>query len=151
MSTTTTTKATNHDPSVSHTDIVNSHTTKNTTRKHSTPTKDQPASFLAARNGAGNTAFHWACLNGHIHAAKALYAAGAEASTLNEAGRDALREAEGADRFEIVEWLMGLKNGGGVEEEDNDEGRDGNGDMDKDEVDGKEGYGMMETNLKEHE
>ena len=75
-------------------------------------------------------------MNGHVEAVKILHAAGADVSTLNEAGRDALQEAMGADRIEVAEWLMRVK-GKGEGEGERSESREADGDENK-EVDGLE-------------
>ncbi len=61
------------------------------------------------QNVSGNTPLHWAALNGHIEIVKALVKAGADPTIANEAGRDAVVEAEyssqpGAD--ECATWLL---------------------------------------------
>ena len=109
---TTTTTTTNSTPTaeILRTNTLHNHPTTGTTHDASiTPSQDKPADLVLAGNSAGNTSLHWACLNGHVSAAKALHAAGADVTALNEAGRDALQEAEGAGRIEVAEWLMGLK------------------------------------------
>ena len=76
-------------------------------------------------------------MNGHVEAVKILHAAGADVSTLNEAGRDALQEAMGADRIEVAEWLMRVKGEG---EGEKSESREADGDENR-EVDGLEERG----------
>jgi hypothetical protein len=62
------------------------------------------------QNKAGNTALHWAALNGHLNAVKILLEQGADPTIKNARGHDAIFEAELNDKSEIVEWV--LKNGG---------------------------------------
>ncbi|KAK6356819.1 hypothetical protein TWF718_001160 [Orbilia javanica] len=90
-----------------------------------------PSSYLHTLlnfpNESGNTPLHWACLNGHIQAVKALVEAGADPGVLNAAGHDCVYEAEVNDKSNVVEWVLnfaeGLENGVGVVggEEDGDE------------------------------
>lgn len=63
-------------------------------------------SILDAQNAWGNTPLHWAALNGHLEAVKALLAAGATAGIKNEAGHDAVYEAEMNSKNSVVEWLL---------------------------------------------
>lgn len=58
-------------------------------------------------NASGNTALHWASLNGHLEAVKALIAAGGDITIFNKAGHDAVYEAEINDKKEVVDWLLG--------------------------------------------
>src|SRR2546421_728241 len=53
-----------------------------------------PPPLVNHQNASGNTPLHWAALNGHLPCVKALVAAGADASITNEAGHDAVYEAE---------------------------------------------------------
>lgn len=62
--------------------------------------------ILESQNAAGNTPLHWAALNGHLDAVKALVRAGADPSVTNGAGHDVVYEAEVAGREEVVEWLL---------------------------------------------
>ncbi|KAJ4346732.1 ankyrin repeat-containing protein [Didymosphaeria variabile] len=67
-----------------------------------------PASGLInAINDAGNTALHWAALNGHLECVKLLVQAGADVTIINKAGHDAVFEAEINDKGDVVEWLLG--------------------------------------------
>lgn len=67
-----------------------------------------PASGLInAANEAGNTALHWAALNGHLDAVKALVQCGADVTIINQAGHDAVFEAEINDKSAVVDWLLG--------------------------------------------
>lgn len=67
-------------------------------------------SILNAQNKAGNTALHWAALNGHLDAVKVLLEEGADPTITNSRGHDAVYEAEVNDRKEVVDWV--LKEGG---------------------------------------
>ena len=62
--------------------------------------------FLDLPNHAGNTALHWASLNGQFEVVKLLVAAGADATLKNAAGHDAAYEAERAEKSEVVEYLL---------------------------------------------
>lgn len=62
------------------------------------------------RNHSGNTPLHWAALNTHLDCVKALVEAGADVSTKNDAGLDAVFLAE------RTAWSTGE-----VKEDDGDE------------------------------
>ena len=66
--------------------------------------------ILNSQNKAGNTALHWAALNGHLEAVKVLIEEGADPTITNQRGHDAVFEAEVNDKKEVVEWV--LKEGG---------------------------------------
>jgi ankyrin repeat protein len=66
--------------------------------------------ILNAQNKAGNTALHWAALNGHLEAVKVLLEEGSDPTITNQRGHDAVYEAELNDKTEVVEWV--LKEGG---------------------------------------
>jgi hypothetical protein len=69
---------------------------------------EKPATaFLDAVNDAGNTALHWAALNGHLESVKLLIQSGADVTIINRAGHDAVYEAEINDKNEVVDWLLG--------------------------------------------
>ncbi|CAG8971151.1 hypothetical protein HYALB_00010126 [Hymenoscyphus albidus] len=83
----------------------------------SQPTPQNPAmlAIINAQNIAGNTALHWAALNGHLESVKVLLEQGADPTITNRRGHDAVYEAELNDKKEVVEWV--LKEGGeGLEE-----------------------------------
>lgn len=58
-------------------------------------------------NEAGNTALHWAALNGHLECVKLLVQSGADVTMINRAGHDAVFEAEINDKGSVVDWLLG--------------------------------------------
>lgn len=74
-----------------------------------------PSTLINAVNDAGNTPLHWAALNGHLDSVKLLVESGADVTIINQAGHDAVFEAEINDKKEIVDWLLGaveeLENG----------------------------------------
>jgi ankyrin repeat protein len=71
--------------------------------------------ILNTQNQSGNTALHWAALNGHLESVKKLLEGGADPTIANHRGHDAVYEAELNDKGEVVEWV--LKEGGeGLEE-----------------------------------
>jgi uncharacterized protein len=66
-------------------------------------------SLVNHKNVSGNTPLHWAALNGHLSCVKALVAAGADASITNEAGHDAVYEAECSGTEggkEVAQWIL---------------------------------------------
>lgn len=61
------------------------------------------------KNRNGNTTLHWAALNGHLQCVQLLVEAGGDPTITNEAGHDAVFEAEvsGKDGAkEVAEWLL---------------------------------------------
>jgi hypothetical protein len=88
----------------------------------STQQHPHPHWLLNHKNVSGNTALHWAAMNGHLDVVVALVRAGADARVRNEAGRDCIVEAEvsasngrsEAQVRECVVWM--LRNCEGVEE-----------------------------------
>lgn len=88
------------------------------------------SAILNLQNRSGNTALHWAALNGHLEAVKILVASGANSSVRNKAGFDAVFEAEINSKGAVVEWL--LKEGNLDEEAANNNDDDGDDDDDHD-------------------
>lgn len=74
------------------------------------PQNPELLSILNSQNKAGNTALHWAALNGHLEAVKVLIEEGADPTITNQRGHDSVFEAEVNDKKEVVEWV--LKEGG---------------------------------------
>lgn len=68
--------------------------------------KPELIALLNKRNAAGNTALHWAALNGHMEAVKALVDGGADPYIQNGVGHDAIYEAEVNDKKEAVDWML---------------------------------------------
>jgi hypothetical protein len=92
--------------------------------------EEKPApELINAVNEAGNTPLHWAALNGHLESVKLLIQNGADVTIINQAGHDAVFEAEINDKNEVVDWLLGA-----VEELENGIGQTGeaSGDVDED-------------------
>jgi hypothetical protein len=87
-------------------------------------------SLVNHRNISGNTPLHWAALNGHLACVKALAAAGADASIINEAGHDAVYEAECSGKDggkEVADWI--LANCAGLEKGTNAHATEGEADI----------------------
>jgi hypothetical protein len=88
----------------------------------------KPPPVVNSLNKAGNTALHWAALNGHVDVILLLLGHGADPSVLNAAGHDALYEAEVNEKENAVDVLLReggqLEDvvGGGDEEEEGEEG-----------------------------
>ncbi|TVY17424.1 Ankyrin repeat-containing protein [Lachnellula arida] len=83
----------------------------------SNPSPQNPAmlAILNAQNKAGNTALHWAALNGHLESVKVLLDQGADPTITNQKGHDPIYEAELNDKKDVVEWV--LREGGDELEE----------------------------------
>lgn len=62
--------------------------------------------LLSRRNASGNTAAHWAAMNGQLDAVKLLVEAGADTSLQNEAGRTVTAEADAHGKQAVCEWLL---------------------------------------------
>jgi ankyrin repeat protein len=111
--------------------------------------------ILNAQNSSGNTALHWAALNGNLDAVKVLLEEGADPTITNERGHDAVFEAELNDKKDVVDWV--LKEGGegleegvvGVNEAGEEEDK---GDEEEEEgLDAESGIDMKELNIKDTE
>tara|TARA_R110002003_G_scaffold175_3_gene14172 strand:- start:3991 stop:4425 length:435 start_codon:yes stop_codon:yes gene_type:complete len=85
------------------------------------------AELINAVNEAGNTPLHWAALNGHLEGVKLLVESGADVTIINQAGHDAVFEAEINDKQDVVDWLLGA-----VEELENGIGQAGEASADAD-------------------
>jgi ankyrin repeat protein len=105
-------------------DIVKLLLPANATNTTTPPTA--ASGLINAVNDSGNTALHWAALNGHLESVKLLVQAGADVTIINKAGHDAVFEAEINDKGEVVDWLLaaveGLEKGIGQGEEEDREG-----------------------------
>jgi len=96
--------------------------------------EEKDASILAIlnrQNKSGNTALHWAALNGHVEVLLALLQHGSDPSILNTAGHDALFEAELNEKTKAAEALLAegkelenTVNGGAETEGDADDGEE---------------------------
>lgn len=98
----------------------------------SIPSPQNPTmlSILNSQNSAGNTALHWAALNGHLESVKVLLEQGSDPTITNQRGHDAVYEAELNDKKEVVEWV--LKEGGeGLEEGVSEETGEGEAEADE--------------------
>ena len=62
--------------------------------------------FVNATNERGNTALHWAAVNGHLEAVKVLVDAGADMLLKNKDGHNPTFEAERAHRDEVAAYMM---------------------------------------------
>ncbi len=66
-----------------------------------------PHPVISQKNNAGNTALHWASLNGHLSVVQALVmSANADPTLTNNAGHDVIYEAEANDKEAIVSWIL---------------------------------------------
>ena len=64
------------------------------------------SAHLNYQNAVGNTSLHWASFNGHLECVKALVAAGANIALPNDAGHDAVYEADTNFKEDVAEWLL---------------------------------------------
>jgi uncharacterized protein len=65
--------------------------------------------LLNHKNQNGNTPLHWAAVNGHVGCVKVLVAAGSDPAMTNNAGHDALYEADCSGKEgggEVAEWIL---------------------------------------------
>jgi uncharacterized protein len=87
------------------------------------PTSNPGLDLINHKNNSGNTALHWAALNGHLECVKILVHAGADPTITNEAEHDAFYDADGSasegGRL-VAEWFLreceGLERRAGVGE-----------------------------------
>ncbi|KZF20256.1 ankyrin [Xylona heveae TC161] len=85
-------------------------------------TSEERKAVLAHRNSSGNTPLHWAAVNGHLETVKALVDAGADVGIMNNAGLDAVFEAERGGKDEVVGWLLAKTAAGeGMDEEEGED------------------------------
>ena len=80
------------------------------------------STLINHKNKSGNTPLHWAALNGHLSCVKELVNAGADPLITNNAGHDALYEADSSAKEggrEVAEWI--LANCAGLEKVTNGE------------------------------
>jgi uncharacterized protein len=63
---------------------------------------------ISPQNSAGNTPLHWACLNNHVDTVKLLVQEGADMFMKNNAGKDAVWEAQQRGNEELVGWMLGF-------------------------------------------
>ena len=69
-------------------------------------------------NAQGNTALHWACVNGHTAVVEKLLSVGAKTAVCNAGGRTALDEAMHNDRQECIDAILKAS---GVEDEEHED------------------------------
>lgn len=106
--------------------------------------------ILNAQNKSGNTALHWAALNGHLEPVKKLLEYGADPTITNQNGHDAVYEAELNDKKEVVEWV--LKESEGLEEGiagDAEEGEAARDSMEMDEEENSSKQDNVSTKLED--
>ena len=77
-----------------------------------------PTAIADRTNQSGNTALHWAALNGHLEAVKLLVGAGASLEVKNKAGHSVVFEAAKAEKEDVVAWLLGAAKDKGSGEDD---------------------------------
>ena len=91
-------------------------TPSETAGEHATTADKSAPELVNHKNVNGNTPLHWAAMNGQLEAVRVLVGAGADPGVRNEAGRDAVVEAEMSSKEEAqkcAEWM--LKNCEGLE------------------------------------
>ncbi|KAL9598679.1 MAG: hypothetical protein Q9219_004348 [cf. Caloplaca sp. 3 TL-2023] len=112
------------------------------------PTSSSASLYLFHTNASGNTPLHWAALNGHLDAVKHLVQAGVDPLVKNQAGYDAVYEAERNGKEEVVSWLLvekGNVDGGGSGERGKREEEEGWG------MEDGEGKGDMGSDVNEND
>lgn len=77
--------------------------------------------LVTAKNESGNTALHWAALNGHLEVIKPLCDGGADPFVQNEAGHDAIYEAQAFEREDVVDYLLQRYNIEPVDDDDEEQ------------------------------
>jgi ankyrin repeat protein len=88
--------------------------------------------ILSRKNEAGNTALHWASVNGHVQAVKVLVDCGVDVWVKNAAGHLPVFEAERAEKDDVVATLLIA---GGKEDEEKARGQaDGGKEEEEDQV-----------------
>jgi ankyrin repeat protein len=77
--------------------------------------------LVSAKNESGNIALHWAALNGHLEVIKLLCDAGADPFLQNEAGHDAIYEAQAFEKEDVVDYLLERFNIEPVDDDNDDD------------------------------
>jgi len=67
--------------------------------------------FLDAPNEYGNTALHWAAMNGHLAVVQLLVAEGAAPALANDKNYVPLDLASLHEKMDVVDWLLGQAGG----------------------------------------
>lgn len=71
-----------------------------------TTDKDQKQAFLDATNEFGNTALHWAALNGHLPIVKLLVENGASVALANDKNYIPLDLASFSEKIDVVDYFL---------------------------------------------
>jgi uncharacterized protein len=67
------------------------------------------SNLINQKNTYGSTPLHWAAVNGHLSCVKALVGAGADPAITDNAGHDALYEADRSGKeggADVAEWIL---------------------------------------------